>query len=207
MTPRASPALAVRLRNRPKRLMSGPTVSRLRCPDFREAPQGEVRETPHGRNSKSLPPKHPGNRLGGTMNVEMHDFRTSLVLKFVQQPCSNPGKSPEMLRKATKHKSGYLREFCKFQKAPANRRTAFTRQRSLVRNQHRPLRSMLQREVRFNHPAASRDRRLVGCYGEAKRLLFRSVTASKSRIPERRRNPHCATIGVVRGFLPLRVWL
>jgi hypothetical protein len=38
------------------------------------------------------------------MNVEMHDFRTSLVLKFVQQPCSNPGKSPENLGKASSQK-------------------------------------------------------------------------------------------------------
>ena len=60
-------------------------------------------------------------------------------LKLVQQPCSNPSKAPEMLRKRSTQKCGYLREFCKLQKAPANYLTAFTRQRSLVRNQHRPL--------------------------------------------------------------------
>jgi hypothetical protein len=58
------------------------------------------------------------------MNVEMHDFRTSLVLEFVQQPCSNPGKSPEMLGKATTHKCGCLQAFCKLRKAPANHRAA-----------------------------------------------------------------------------------
>src|SRR5918997_2417675 len=36
-------------------------------------------------------------------------------------------------------KCGYLREFCKLRQPPANRRATFTRQRSLVRNQHRPL--------------------------------------------------------------------
>src|SRR5215216_5789101 len=56
----------------------------------------------------------------------------------VQQPCSNPSKSPEMLGKASKQKYDRLQEFCKLQKSPANYRAAFTRQRSLVRAQHRP---------------------------------------------------------------------
>ncbi len=61
-------------------------------------------------------------------------------LNLVQQPCSNPGESLEMLRKELTQEYGYLRAFCKLQKRLANHRTAFTRQRSLVRNQHRPLR-------------------------------------------------------------------
>jgi hypothetical protein len=64
----------------------------------------------------------------------------SLVgLEFVQQPCSNPSKYPETLRKAPYSKYGDLQAFCKLQKSPATYRAAFTRQRSLVRNQHRPL--------------------------------------------------------------------
>jgi hypothetical protein len=50
------------------------------------------------------------------MNVEMHDFRASLVLELVQQPCSNPGKSPEMLGNVSTEKIVCLREFCKPQK-------------------------------------------------------------------------------------------
>ena len=60
--------------------------------------------------------------------------------EFVQQPCSNPSKSPAILGKVSTKKIGDLREFCKLRKPPANYRAAFTRQRSLVRNQHRPLR-------------------------------------------------------------------
>jgi hypothetical protein len=44
-----------------------------------------------------------------------------------------------------------LQEFCKLQTPPANCYTAFTRQRSLVRNQHRPLRNCLQNAV-FRYP-------------------------------------------------------
>jgi hypothetical protein len=57
----------------------------------------------------------------------------------VQQPCINPSKSPEMLRKVPKQKYDDLQVFCKLQNSPANYRAAFTRQRSLVRTQHRPL--------------------------------------------------------------------
>jgi hypothetical protein len=35
--------------------------------------------------------------------------------------------------------SAHLQAFCKLQKSLANYRAAFTRQRSLVRSQHRPL--------------------------------------------------------------------
>ncbi len=63
---------------------------------------------------------------------------------LVQQPCSNPGKSPEMLRKELTQEYGYLREFCNLQKPTADYRAAFTRQRSLVRNQHRPPSKLLQ---------------------------------------------------------------
>ena len=58
---------------------------------------------------------------------------------FVQQPCSEPAESPEHLRKTTTQKYSHFQLFCKLQKRPAIHRAAFTRQRSLVRNQHRPL--------------------------------------------------------------------
>src|SRR4028118_281685 len=75
-------------------------------------------------------------------------YTIPFVLKCVQQLCSNPGKSPEMLGKATTYKYGYLQEFCKLQEAPANHRAAFTRQRSLVRNQHRPLRKYVDLQAK-----------------------------------------------------------
>lgn len=55
-------------------------------------------------------------------------------------------------------------------------------------------------------PVVPKNRHRVG-YGEAKRPPLRSVTASKNRIPEPRRNPTRATVGVARRFLPPRVWL
>jgi hypothetical protein len=44
-----------------------------------------------------------------------------------------------MLGNVLQAKYGYLQEFCKLQIYVANYRAAFTRQRSLVRTQHRPL--------------------------------------------------------------------
>jgi hypothetical protein len=51
----------------------------------------------------------------------------------VQQPCSNPSEYPETMRNVLQAKSRYLQVFCKLQKPPENHRTAFRRQRSLVR--------------------------------------------------------------------------
>ena len=56
----------------------------------------------------------------------------------VQQLCSNLSETAEMLGKALTQKYDCLQEFCELQKSPANYRAAFTRQRSLVRAQHRP---------------------------------------------------------------------
>jgi hypothetical protein len=44
----------------------------------------------------------------------------------VQQPCSNPSKSPELLEKELMQKYDDLQEFCKLQKSPANYHAAFT---------------------------------------------------------------------------------
>ena len=44
-------------------------------------------------------------------------FTLSLQMRqCVQQPCSNPSKSPETLRKAPMSKYDYLQRFCKRQK-------------------------------------------------------------------------------------------
>jgi hypothetical protein len=74
----------------------------------------------------------------------MFGYLVSLVLIFVQQPCSNPSKYPDTLRKALTQEYIYFQVFCKLQKTPAIYRAAFTRQRSLVRSQHRPLPKVLQ---------------------------------------------------------------
>src|SRR5215207_4557085 len=60
------------------------------------------------------------------------------ALPSVQQPCSNPDKSPERLGNASTQKYHYLQVFCNPQKAAEIGHAAFTRQRSLVRTQHRP---------------------------------------------------------------------
>jgi hypothetical protein len=79
------------------------------------------------------------------MQVKYFDLRCrkSLLSVKVQQPCSNPSKSPELLRKASTQKYGCLQGFYKLQKPSENYRAfAFTRQRSLVRTQHRPLKKL-----------------------------------------------------------------
>ena len=89
-------------------------------------------------------------RMGYFCSLEA-PMRLSNRLNLVQQPCSNPSKSPESSGKDSTQKRGYLREFCNLQKAPANHRAAFTRQRSLVRNQHRPLVEVARITVRSKH--------------------------------------------------------
>src|SRR5215212_10677425 len=67
------------------------------------------------------------------------DFVWMQAVTSVQQPCSNPSKYPETPGKATTQKYGYFQVLCKLQKPLENYLAAFTRQRSLVRSQHRPL--------------------------------------------------------------------
>ena len=43
----------------------------------------------------------------------MFGYLVSLVLTFVQQPCSNPSKYPETLRKALTQEYVYFQVFCK----------------------------------------------------------------------------------------------
>ncbi len=62
------------------------------------------------------------------------------ALPTVQQPCSNPGKSPEISGKAVTQKYRNLQAFCKLQKPLANYLTAFARRRSGVRIPSAPLR-------------------------------------------------------------------
>jgi hypothetical protein len=57
----------------------------------------------------------------------------------VQQPCSNPGKSPEMLGNASTQKHRHLQVFCNLQKPLANYRAALAWRRSGVRVPSGPL--------------------------------------------------------------------
>ena len=57
----------------------------------------------------------------------------------VQQPCSNPSKSPEKLGKAPMSEYDDLQEFCKLQKSAANYRAALAWRRSGVRVPSGPL--------------------------------------------------------------------
>jgi hypothetical protein len=66
------------------------------------------------------------------------------TLPSVQQPCSNPSKSPEILRKVPMSKYVYLQEFCKLQKLLANYLAAFARRRAWVRIPSAPLLNFLQ---------------------------------------------------------------
>jgi hypothetical protein len=61
------------------------------------------------------------------------------ALPSVQQPCSNPGKSPEMSRKASLSEYLHLQAFCKPRKGPANYLAAFARRRAWVRIPSAPL--------------------------------------------------------------------
>jgi hypothetical protein len=67
------------------------------------------------------------------------EMRRRILYSGVQQPCSNPGEYPETLRKGSRQEYALLQEFCKLWNTLANYHAAFTRQRSLVRAQHRPL--------------------------------------------------------------------
>jgi hypothetical protein len=88
--------------------------------------------------------------LRPSTTVGIVGYTIPFVLKCVQQLCSNPGKSPEMLGKATTYKYGYLQEFCKLQEAPANHRAAFARRRSGVRISSAPLQkdALLQEKLK-----------------------------------------------------------
>src|SRR5215204_3037020 len=96
---------------------------------------------------------------GASTRAAMYGYLVSLVLTSVQQPCSNPSESPETLRKAFTQEYVYFQVFCKLQKPPANYRTAFTRQRSLVRSLHRPL-----VKASFCRENVKGERRLKMCF-------------------------------------------
>jgi hypothetical protein len=66
-------------------------------------------------------------------------MRLSNRPNLVQQPCSNPGKTPEISGKALEQKYACLQVFCKLWKAPAKYRAAFARRRSGVRIPSAPL--------------------------------------------------------------------
>ena len=61
------------------------------------------------------------------------------ALTSVQQPCSNPGKSIEMLGKVLSSECCHLQAFCTHLKTPANLRAALAWRRSRVRVSSGPL--------------------------------------------------------------------
>jgi hypothetical protein len=78
-------------------------------------------------------------------------------LVLMQEPqhlCSNPSKSPENQSKVFSKENDHLQGFCNLQKSPAIYLTAFTRQRSLVRTQHRPLSKHLVLQVKRVYTAS-----------------------------------------------------
>jgi hypothetical protein len=56
------------------------------------------------------------------MSVETQDW-------VIRSRCSNPSKSPELLRIASTQTYSYLQRFCKLRKDPAKNRAAFARRR------------------------------------------------------------------------------
>jgi hypothetical protein len=78
----------------------------------------------------------------------------------VQQPCSNPSKSPEMLRKAPSSECCHLQAFCTHLKTPANLRGALAWRRSGVQVPSGPLLFygdlQVKREEQEKAPACSR---------------------------------------------------
>jgi len=82
-------------------------------------------------------------------------------LVLMQEPqhlCSNPSKSPENQSKVFSKENDHLQGFCNLQKSPAIYLTAFTRQRSLVRSQHRPLSKHLVLQVKHGRREKFRTR-------------------------------------------------
>jgi hypothetical protein len=93
-------------------------VAGLGNANFGEFPKDEARRS--------------GRQAAGRITI-IPDLVRIQALASVQQPCSNPSKSPEMLGNASTQKHLDLQVFCNLQKPSANYHTAFTRQRSLVR--------------------------------------------------------------------------
>jgi len=105
------------------------------------------------------------------------DFVQMQAVISVQQPCSNPSKSPEMLGNASTQKYGDLQAFCTLENLLANYRAAFTRQRSLVRSQHRPF---------------------------PKYLVLQVIRGRQEHVPDTLRS-HCAATVQQRGGEPVNV--
>ena len=75
---------------------------------------------------------------------------------FVQQPCSNPSKSPEMPEKVPSSECCHLQAFCTHLKTPANLRAALAWRRSRVRVSSGPLRKPRLRKTNTPHRRRSR---------------------------------------------------
>jgi hypothetical protein len=75
----------------------------------------------------------------------------------VQQPCSNPSKSPEMLGKVSTRKHDNLQAFCTLLKRPAKYLAACARRRSGVRIPSAPLRKMAILQVKHERPVEASE--------------------------------------------------
>jgi hypothetical protein len=93
----------------------------------------------------------------------------------VQQPCSNPSKSPERLRKTQTQKCGDFQQFCTHLKTPANLRGALAWRRTRVRVSSGPLRkgSVLQVKCR---------ERITGSTGIRPLYSYRAATRVNASI-------------------------
>ena len=104
-----------------------------------------------------------------------------LFPKHVQQPCSNPSKSPEMLRKVLSSECCHLQAFCTHLKIPANLRAALAWRRSRVRVSSGPL----QKTYRFaGKTSRARDGAgMLWGFGAATRRAYLSLSSNTCGTP------------------------
>jgi hypothetical protein len=107
---------------------------------------------------------------------------------YVQQPCSNPSKSPETSGKVSCRKYTRLQLFCKLQKCAAKYRAAFARRRSGVRIPSAPL-----KKCQFAGKMQGIGR------GQRVRPEPRTATDTISRFP--RGAPRCSASAVTIGSI------
>jgi hypothetical protein len=115
----------------------------------------------HVAADPSVPRRDRISRVEGSSNGPNAEILDGSQVSSTLRRCSNLGKSPEKLRKSPKQKYVDLQEFCNFQNALANHRTAFTRQRTLVRSQHRPLPRYFVLQVKCKLQGGGRDLHLA----------------------------------------------
>src|SRR5215203_4138752 len=110
---------------RPLSLLIGRAASLCRqWPNFGEFTKDEARRS--------------GRQAAGRITI-IPDFVRMQAVTSVQQPCSNPSKSPDTSRKVLSSEYRHLQGFCTHLKTPANLRGALAWRRSGVRVPSGPL--------------------------------------------------------------------